>query len=1303
DMAAAGGKWAYGLESNLVYSGPEPNGGGQYLSPPSGHSGTYGTTVSLSLEGELLAVGASGGKVYVYAWVDDSWTLSHSVYWEGAHTAAPASVSISSSVLLVAYGSGYASVAYEYNTETDQWGHMDVELPSGTSTAVSGNLMLIGDPTSGAGKVYLYQQTTLSASVSFEDGAACPPTTPTVTILSNGDPYISDVSASLSAVWDGVSNSSLVYSGGVYTISTAAPVTVGPHSLAVYYGDELLSNTSYTVSVDTAGIVATIPPVVPVDAPFSLSATVTDTCGNQAALDGIVTLSIADAEGWVLPTVVLEAPYAYTYPRLATPGTYEVTFVLQTDDSTFTREGVITAVDALSYFAYSGVFSVGVVVDETYVDDCSELTATFTVTDSTEEYDCVFEAGECSCTNTYVSLGYYDTVQVVVGGYLTYTDTVTLDATDNRLAIDVSQAIPTTATIPALYPPLTGSLQSLEAVQFSADSFTDDQNDLPVTVEIGPGGDVVLDASLTTTGGVWYAVLDTPYTLSGYWQAGIGDPMLVPVSVTDPSTSEVMGSGRGWCQGTPSATVSGGVLPPVSGAVVDSSLADTAAVGECMDVLIELSDENGDTVSCSQEGITLLPEGLAESACFLYGIADNTCALHFCVPTDTAFITLTLRVLYDGNTLLSIPFSVGSPASKYICGTAGILLVVCVLLSCCHRPHPIRHRPVHGRGSVLEGGILLFMVVVMAADKIFILSGDLYVLRSFLRLFTPITINPRLLQYRVIHYALMITNAIDGQIQRLTGWLIFSQSDLSGLVFSLMFLGFTAVIVVMAWLNIKVSRVALGAPKFVKAILHGTFHILNEGIEILGITVTSLAMWFLATNESPSRTVFCVTFFAGTLAGFVLIAYIGDDPSKMFSAFWRYVTLIPLAKKTTKFWTERANAIQTRLRLWSSTNHLLWAATSLVLVCTVLAPEVYCAMSLEWSTFASGKPPTMGIAMYAPLLLLAVGVKIILVLVYLNRTRPPRAPSVLMNPIQVEPTAENGLPPLFADGTPVTEVPVPGVRGNEVLSPSDIELEDVEGQKEKTPSDPSPVSGYQRICGVLRILVVEVYASVYLIGYVISMTVNVAVYTLLLPAVLIHPALAAVPSLLRAVVGIHTPVKDLHPALRYITHICTALGISACLHFGSMSDTPYANYAFYLWGAVDLVYALFAASLAFDPLASLPGAIKNARNYPAAEHHMDLLVTTKCSAFLMVPMVGAMLTLTADLLNSPPLVCPGLKTSRLNYTTNLVSLVCMFGMVYGRVEDAVLDVLVYTFMGLQIFDAWQEGRIVTDRSRVSFC
>ncbi|GCA64199.1 hypothetical protein KIPB_013543, partial [Kipferlia bialata] len=56
----------------------------------------------------------------------------------------------------------------------------------------------------------------------------------------------------------------------------------------------------------------------------------------------------------------------------------------------------------------------------------------------------------------------------------------------------------------------------------------------------------------------------------------------------------------------------------------------------------------------------------------------------------------------------------------------------------------------------------------------------------------------------------------------------------------------------------------------------------------------------------------------------------------------------------------------------------------------------------------------------------------------------------------------------------------------------------------------------------------------------------------------------------------------------------------------------------------------------------------------------------------------------------------------LNWLVNLLTIVCMFGMVLVADSDRGLDAVVATFAILQFLDAWQEGRVVAELPRFDF-
>ncbi|GIQ79648.1 hypothetical protein KIPB_000320 [Kipferlia bialata] len=97
-----------------------------------------------------------------------------------------------------------------------------------------------------------------------------------------------------------------------------------------------------------------------------------------------------------------------------------------------------------------------------------------------------------------------------------------------------------------------------------------------------------------------------------------------------------------------------------------------------------------------------------------------------------------------------------------------------------------------------------------------------------------------------------------------------------------------------------------------------------------------------------------------------------------------------------------------------------------------------------------------------------------------------------------------------------------------------------------------------------------------------------------------------------------------------------------------------------------------------------------------SERIVEYTMLVKNSALLLVPLVGPSAVTCSDYLTSPPLYVPGLRhLSRANYLTNCIGLGCLVFVAQagGLTTPAEYIVYaVYTYIAMQLFDAWNEAR-----------
>ncbi|GIQ81598.1 hypothetical protein KIPB_002581, partial [Kipferlia bialata] len=105
----------------------------------------------------------------------------------------------------------------------------------------------------------------------------------------------------------------------------------------------------------------------------------------------------------------------------------------------------------------------------------------------------------------------------------------------------------------------------------------------------------------------------------------------------------------------------------------------------------------------------------------------------------------------------------------------------------------------------------------------------------------------------------------------------------------------------------------------------------------------------------------------------------------------------------------------------------------------------------------------------------------------------------------------------------------------------------------------------------------------------------------------------------------------------------------------------------------------------------------------AAERYVELNASLRSASLLSFPLVGPLLAITAETLSSPPLRVPMHRRYPLGYTANVLSLLCLFGIVILPSGDTLFNTLrgvcVLSLILLQLYDATQHGRMLARRFR----
>ncbi|GIQ82389.1 hypothetical protein KIPB_003517 [Kipferlia bialata] len=202
--------------------------------------------------------------------------------------------------------------------------------------------------------------------------------------------------------------------------------------------------------------------------------------------------------------------------------------------------------------------------------------------------------------------------------------------------------------------------------------------------------------------------------------------------------------------------------------------------------------------------------------------------------------------------------------------------------------------------------------------------------------------------------------------------------------------------------------------------------------------------------------------------------------------------------------------------------------------------------------------------------------------------------------------------------------------------------------------------------------------------------------------VFVSPLIRVFPAMLRATVGVYFSPPDLDIRWRQASHVLVGVGLAAAISLTGFSIAPIPVFVLVSVCLIECYNIIRYPEKYFKKeLEAYEGMLTRIKDSDAAEgdRTLELNATIKNSAFLLVPIFGPFLVIVGDLLQSPPLHVPRFKTSRLNWYTNLGSIVCMLSMAEFRVPF-VMDLSAIVFVLLQLWDAFNEGRVVTEYERL---
>ncbi|GIQ85881.1 hypothetical protein KIPB_007626 [Kipferlia bialata] len=212
--------------------------------------------------------------------------------------------------------------------------------------------------------------------------------------------------------------------------------------------------------------------------------------------------------------------------------------------------------------------------------------------------------------------------------------------------------------------------------------------------------------------------------------------------------------------------------------------------------------------------------------------------------------------------------------------------------------------------------------------------------------------------------------------------------------------------------------------------------------------------------------------------------------------------------------------------------------------------------------------------------------------------------------------------------------------------------------------------------------------------------------------VLVSPVTHSLPYLLQCVCGVYAPLSK---EVNRLCHIVLSVVVVTAMYSGGHSLCP---------GPVRVVALAFAASVwlteaydvkdSFDPYSGTMSHVISVnsrlrddsidaakKDETEGERWVELSLTMRSSAFLVVPIVGPMLGVATEFLCSPALRFPGVRTSAINWVGNLLALVCVILMVLMSGSETAMDIAVGVYVATQVLDVAQEGRVIAEYARWS--
>ncbi|GIQ85288.1 hypothetical protein KIPB_006927 [Kipferlia bialata] len=741
--------------------------------------------------------------------------------------------------------------------------------------------------------------------------------------------------------------------------------------------------------------------------------------------------------------------------------------------------------------------------------------------------------------------------------------------------------------------------------------------------------------------GALVAVLDTPASVPAGWQAGAdaSSPLPVPVSVSDADGYETE-SGVVWV--SPASAPTPPV--PVSGALLTQDFSGVMTRGSCADLEVALYDKSGTPVTCGVEGISFNP--LKAEPYFLYPLADTgSCTLRVCVPQD-APVSMAFDILYDGTVLVPLPVTVGTMAVLVICVCAGAALLLAVSVLLC-------------RGTPPKGKDL--SPTHNAQPSIGASEG----------VPAPYRRNYGTTRQQVVTLTVVVVMSL------------FKVVILAGDFFVILSLVglFMPVRLSPTLYDIPVVSTALAVADALNALTTGVTTVVGESgvsdtglclgyalccVVVVGVSLLNWGFGVAQDRLTPLiRAVLWPVFYAFnecievlvTVMTTVAVAHISSgDVTNAFMGCFALCTGVAVVLTA-----HMGKEIRTLVQGMALTAGGSWKR----------GIAIMSALNTKWNAVTA----IMGEFRYFPrhrnhvTLFFTTNVLLFGMLTYWTVMCYYVADAAYM---------------MWLMGTLPLEYVLFMVWG----------LTQPQAVKQKHP----------RLAKTIPFLIV-VYYNIALFLYLLCwVVVPVVLVTCFVAHLLLSPIISTVLWTMPSVVGVYPPLDTLSDRRRIgaSTILSCLLVLSISISGYSLSPIPVAVITGLVTINCLLTWVLRDDAL-FSPFHSLPSIVRKASLSDArAEREVDLSLTVKSSAFGLIPIFGPLFVITADLLNSPPLLVPGQTPSRVNYCTNLASLVAMFAIVLLGDYTPIAYLAVAVFAVLQVFDAYQEGREVAELKRFTW-